>query len=110
MDNSNIITNYAKLNEHICLCCTISICLILIFILSPMNNYVMVSVIGKIFILLLLSYTVFYNVYLTNRFSNQINEYLDNNNSISIKTNIICSYIFSLFLFILIVSVIRSFF
>ena len=110
MNSSTIITDYAKSSKHICLCSTISICLILIFMFSPMNNFIMTSAIGKVTILILLAYTLFYNVKLTNIFSSKITPYLDNtDNSSSVKTNIMCSYIFSFFLLILIISVIRSF-
>jgi len=111
MNSSSIITDYAKSSKHICLCSTISICLILIFIFSPINNLIMTSVIGKIIVLILLGYTLVYNIRLTNNFSNKITPYLDNtSNSGSIKTNIICSYIFSVFVVMLIISVIRSLF
>ena len=110
MNASNIISEYAKSNKHICLCSTISICLILVFIFSPLNNYIMTSVIGKIIILLLLGYTLFFNMKFTNNFSNQLNMYFNNGQISKIKPNIICSYIFSVFLVILILSVIRSFF
>jgi len=71
----------------------------------------MTSVIGKIIVLILLGYTLVYNIRLTNNFSNKITPYLDNtSNSGSVKTNIICSYIFSVFVVILIISVIRSLF
>ena len=110
MNNSSLISGYAKTNEHICLCSTISICLILIFIFSPLNNFFMTSRIAKLIILILLTYTLFYNIKFTNIFSNKINVSLANGQWNPIKTNIMCSYIFSFFLFILLLSVIRSIF
>ncbi len=110
MNNSSLVSKYAKSNEHICLCSTISICLILIFIFSPLNRFFMTSLIAKITILIILIYTLFYNIKFTNIFSNKINISLANGQWNPIKTNIICSYIFSFFLFILIISVIRSLF
>lgn len=110
MNSSIIISDYAKSSKHICICSTISMCLILIFIFSPMNRFIMTSNIGKGVVLILLSFTLLYNVQLTNIFSNKITPYLADTNSYSIKTNIACSYIFSFFLLILIISVIRSFF
>ena len=109
MSNSSIITYYAKSSEHICLCSTVSICLILIFIFTPINNYFLTSIFGKSIILILLAYTLLNNIKLTNDFSNKINTSSISNPD-SISTNIICSYIFSVFLFILIISVIRSLF
>jgi hypothetical protein len=110
MNSSTIITKYAKSSEHICLCSTISICLILIFIFSPINKFIMASTIGKLIILILLAYTMFNNIQFTNTFSRDISMYLANGQSSHVNTNIICSYVFSLFLFVLILSVLRSFF
>ena len=110
MSSSILVTEYAKSSEHICLCSTISICLILIFIFSPLNTFLMTSRIAKLIILMILIYTLFYNIKFTNIFSNKINVSLANGQWNPIKTNIMCSYIFSFFLFILILSVIRSIF
>ena len=111
MDSSSIITNYAKSSKNICLISTISICLILIFIFSPLNQFIMTSIIGKIVILIILSYAVFQNINITNHFSQKIDTHMKNNNNYnSIRTNIICSYVFSIFLFILVISVLANLF
>ena len=110
MNSSILVTEYAKSSEHICLCSTISICLILIFIFTPLNNFLMTSRIAKLTISLLLIYTLFNNIKFTNKFSNKINISLANGQWSPVKTNIMCSYVFSGFLFILILSVVRSFF
>ena len=110
MNHSTIINEYAKSNQHICLCSTVSIILILLFIISPLNNWFMTSLFGKIVILVLLGYTIFYNIKLTNNFSSQLGIYLANGNWSPVKTNIVCSYLFSVFLFILILIVIQSLF
>jgi hypothetical protein len=110
MNHSNIINEYSKSNQHICLCSTVSIVLILLFIISPLNKWVMTSMFGKLLILIILGYTTFYNIKLTNKLSNQTGVYLVNGSWSPIKINIICSSIFSLFLFILILIVIQSLF
>jgi hypothetical protein len=110
MNSSNIITEYAKSSEHICICSTISICLILLFIFSPLNNFLMTSNLAKITILILLIYTLFYNIKFTNNFSNKINISLASGEWNQIKSNLMCSYVFSVVLFVLILSVIRTFF
>ena len=63
-------------------------------------------------ILTLLGYTLYYNTTQTNKFSKNFNVNIWNQNETwkQIKTNIICSYIFSLFLLVLIISVIRKIF
>ena len=62
-------------------------------------------------ILTLLAYTLYYNTTQTNKFSKNfnVNIWNQNENWKPIKTNIICSYIFSLFVLVLIISVIRTF-
>ena len=109
MDSSNIITNYAKSSKHVCLFSTISICLIFIFIFSPLNRFIMTSIFGKLIVLVILSYTLFQNINITNYFSQKIDTHLKNNNNYNtIRANITCSYVFSVFLFILIISVLAN--
>ena len=108
MKNSNI-REYSKSTQHICLCSTISIVLILLFIISPINKWFMTSTFGKFIILILLGYTIFNNIKLTNKFSLQTGVYLANDEWSPIKISIICSNIFSVFLGILILIVIQSF-
>lgn len=108
MNNSNIINEYSKSNQHICICSTVSIILILLFMISPLNNWFMTSMFGKIIILIILGYTLFYNIKLTNKFSNELGVYLASGSWSPVKTNIACSYIFSTFLFFLILIVIQS--
>ena len=106
---SNNISEYIKNTKNICLCTTVSIILIFIFILSPLNRFVISSIIVKLFIILFLAYILYKNIYFTFDFtkSNNISLYSSWNN---IKTNIVCSYIFSLFIFLLLLTVIRTFF
>ena len=109
MNNSNV-HEYSKSTQRICLCSIISIMLILLFIISPINKWFMTSMFGKLVILILLGYTIFYNIQLTNKFSSQTGVYLANGNWSPIKISIICSNIFSVFLGILILIVMQSFF
>lgn len=112
MDNihySNIQT-YVKSSQHICICSTLSIVLILLFMISPLNQFFMTSIFGKTMILLLLGYTLFYNIQLTNKLSKEMNVYLLDNSWSPVKPNIICSWIFSLFLVVLILSILRMLF
>ena len=107
--NSPII-EYVKSSENICFYSIISIVLIFFFMISPINKFIMTSFIGKISILVLLGYILYYNIFLTNKLSNQLNISLIDGQWNIIKTNLICSYVFSLFLFLLVLSVIRCLF
>ena len=106
--NTNLIMQYAKSTQNVCLCLSISALLIIIFILSPLNNIFMSSLFGKAIISSLLVYTMYYNLIQTNNFSSNFNiSFLDANWS-HIKTNVLCSYIFTLVTFFLLCSVLRA--
>ena len=107
MSYSNNIQSYIKSSQHICICSSVSIVLILLFMISPLNQFFMTSIFGKTMILILLGYTLYYNIQLTNKVSKEMNIYLLDNLWSPVKPNIICSWIFSLFLLVLILSIIR---
>ena len=108
--NSEIIIEFAKTTQNVCMCTGVSIFFILLFTMTPLNTFLLSSIIGKIIILTLLGYTLYYSISKTNHFSNKFNVSLTSGNWHAIKTNIICSYIFSLFLLVLMLSVIRNMF
>jgi hypothetical protein len=110
MSSSIIIVQYAKATQNICMSLAIAIFLIILFMMTPLNTFLLSSIFGKTIILILLGYTVFYNIQQTNKFSKEFNVSLISGNWNAIKTNIICSYIFTLFLIILLLSVIRKIF
>ena len=110
MSYSKNVRDYVESSQSICMYSTLSIVLILLFIISPINKFFLTSLFGKSVILVLLGYTLYYNVILTNKFTNELNIYLADGTWNSIKTNVTCSYLFSLFLFVLFLSVIRTLF
>ena len=101
---------FTDTTKKVCTCSAISIFLIVLFIVSPLSKYFIVSSIMKIITLILLFYTIYLNVYQT--------EYLKKASSVNMSTevsnqltiNIICSYIFTLFIGLLIIFVIKTFF
>lgn len=110
MSNSSLIVEYAKTTQNVCLCMSISAFLIILFMMTPLNSFVLSSIIGKLIILLLLGYTIYYNVTKTNKFANSFNVDMMSNSWDPVKTNIACSYIFSGFLFILMLTVLQKLF
>jgi len=78
--------------------------------MTPLNNFFLSSIFGKIIIITLLGYTLYYNTQQTNKFVKNfdINILNENSNWDPLKTNVLCSYTFSLFLLVLIISVIRK--
>ena len=79
--------------------------------MTPLNSFFITSVIGKMIIVILLMYILWYNTHQTNKFSKQFNVNIFNGEEWNqIKTNVLCSYIFSGFLLVLALSVIRKLF
>ena len=110
MSNSSLIVEYAKSTQNVCLCMSISAFLIILFMMTPLNSFVLSSIIGKLIILLLLGYTIYYNITKTNKFANNFNVDMMSDSWDPIKTNITCSYFFSGFLLILMLTVLQKLF
>ena len=108
--SSSIITEYAKSTQNVCLCISISAFLIILFIMTPLNSFLLSSIFGKVIILALLGYTIFYNVKKTNIFANNFNVDLSAGEWDPIKTNIMCSYVFTGFLLVLFLTVLQQLF
>ena len=110
--SSTMVVEFAKSTQNVCMCLGISVLFIIIFMMTPLNSFILSSIFGKVVILTLLGYTLYYNTEQTNKFAQKSNiNILNNNESWSpIKTNIMCSYIFSFFVLVLILSVIRKIF
>jgi len=95
--------------KKVCLCSASSIFIIVLFIISPLSNFFKTSIFMKLIALLLL----FYTIYLNNIQINSLRNAILNVNEPQIKSqlnmNLLCSYIFTLFIGLLIIFVIKSF-
>jgi len=107
-----IIIEFAKATQNVCMCLGLSVIFIILFMITPLNTFMLSSIFGKVIILSLLGYTLYYNTQQTNKFVNNFNINLWNNDSNwgPLKTNVLCSYIFSVFLLGLFISVVRMIF
>jgi len=107
-----MIIEFSKATQNVCMCLGLSVIFIVLFMMTPLNTFLLSSIFGKVIILTLLGYTLYYNTQQTNKFVNNFNINILNSNSDwdPLKTNVLCSYIFSLFLLVLIISVIRKIF
>lgn len=96
--------------KKVCLCSATSIFLIVLFIISPLSNLFKTSFFMKIIILIILIYTI----YLNNRQTNSLREAGAVINSEKLQSqlnlNIICSYVFTAFISLLVIFVIKSMF
>jgi hypothetical protein len=95
--------------KKICMCSAISIFLIILFIISPLSNFFMTSMVMKIVILIILAYTIYLNIIQTNYLRTATNVVNSENVMSQLNTNILCSYIFTLFLGLMGIFVIKSF-
>lgn len=113
MDSNNQLSTIAftDTTKKVCICSAISLFLIVLFVISPLRNIFLVSPIMKFVIMLLLLYTMYLNNEQTNilRKAFQIPN-LSNEVRSQLNINIICSYVFTLFIGLLILFVIKSFF
>ena len=104
------LNSFTNATKKVCTCSTISIFLILLVVISPLSNYYWTSRIVKIITLLLLSYTMYLNVLQTEYLRNASNKNVSGEVNNQLTINVICSYVFSLFIGLLIIFVIKSFF
>jgi hypothetical protein len=104
------LNTFTDTTKTVCTCSAISIFLIVLFIISPLNNLFLTSIFMKIVILILLVYTIYLNSQQTNYLRKASELKLSNEVSSQLNINIVCSYIFTLFIGLLIIFVLKSFF
>jgi len=110
MNSTIIIKDFTNTTKNICLTSTISIILILLFIVSPLRKILLISIIGKIGIIILLSVCLYIILNATFKFTKQNEISFINSEWNELKSNILCNYMFSFFLFVLLFYVIKKLF
>jgi hypothetical protein len=105
--NLNIFTDGTK---SICICTAASITIIILFILSPLSNFFKTSSFMKIISIIILGYTIYLNILQTDYLRRATNSTNAENVKSQLNINIICSYVFTLFMGLLAIFVIKSFF
>ena len=103
MDSSKDVT------KQVCLCSFTSIVIIVLFIISPLSNFFLTSSLMKIIVLIILGYTIYLNIHQTNSLKSATNFVKSENIMKQLNTNIICSYMFTLFLGLLCIFVLKTF-
>lgn len=101
---------FTDTTKKVCTCSTISICLIVLFVISPLSNYFITSMLMKLVIVTLLIYTIYLNNQQTQLLINANKLTQSNQVKTQLNINVICSYIFTLFIGLLIIFVVKSFF
>jgi ABC-type Fe3+-siderophore transport system permease subunit len=96
--------------KKVCMCSASSIFIIVLFIISPLSNFLMTSMFMKVIALILLVYTIYLNNNQTNSLRNASQVVKTEQLKSQINMNIMCSYVFTAFIGLLIIFVIKSFF
>ena len=102
----NLFTDTTK---KVCLCTAVSIFIIVLFIITPLSNFIIISYIMKIIALLLMLYTIYLNFIQINVLRSAIINVKSEVLNSQLNINLYCSYIFTIFFGILILFVIKSF-
>ena len=109
-DNHFSLITFTDDTKKICSCSAISIFLIIAFVISPLSNFFKTSLFMKLFALIILAYTIYLILIQINNLKGVTSTNKPEHITAQINTNIICSYIFTIFLVILFISIIKSFF
>jgi len=110
MDNNLNLDVFTNITKKVCMCSFVAMFLIILFIISPLSNFVKTSITMKIIIVILLIYTVYLNILQTNSLKNTNLSEKSSQVVSQFNMNIMCSYVFTFFLIILAGFVIKSFF
>lgn len=101
---------FTDITKKICTCSAIAICLIVLFIISPLSRFYMTSIFMKLLILALLVYTIYLNSLQTNYLSSASQMDVSKEVSNQLTINLMCSYLFTMFMGLMVIFVLRSFF
>jgi hypothetical protein len=97
-----------ELTKKICICSFISILIVILFIISPLSHLINISIFMKFVALIILIYTIYLSIFQTNILKQSYGNSNHPSLSSQININIICSYIFTLFLAILFLFILRN--
>ena len=96
--------------KKVCMCSATSILIIVLFMISPLSNFFKMSLFMKLIALLLLAYTLYLHIQQTNLLRGATQNAKYEQVKTQLNMNIMCSYIFTLFIGLLILFVLKSFF
>jgi hypothetical protein len=111
---NNDISNYLNSTKNSSICISVAIVIIILFFMTPLSKFLLVSTTGKIIAVLILSYAFIINTTSAYDVSKKLDISLfsdsnfASNETSNIKTNIICSYIFSIFILLLILMIVKK--
>lgn len=109
MSSSQTIMEFGQSTKNVCMCVSLSILLIVFIMLTPISKFMMSSMMGRVIVLGILGYTLFYSVMQTHKFSSHFNISFLGGEWDHMKTNVVCSWTLNIFIFMLFVSVLNTF-
>jgi hypothetical protein len=95
--------------KKVCMCSASSIFIIVIFIISPLSNFFKTSILMKLLSLSILLYTIYLNNNQTNLLRRASSQITSEKLKSQLNLNIICSYVFTVFIVLLSIFVMKSF-
>lgn len=104
------LTIFTDTTKNVCICSATSIIIIVLFVISPLSNFFKTSLLMKIMALLLMIYTIYLNTKQTDLLREANSHSKNENVKSQLNINIVCSYIFTLFIGLLIIFLVKSFF
>lgn len=104
------LTIFTDITKNICMCSAVSIAIIILFIISPLSHFFKTSLFMKLIALIILVYTIYLNTKQTNLLRNATSTTTSEQVKSQLNINIICSLVFSIFIGLLIIFIIKSFF
>lgn len=107
--NSNFTNFLDNDTKKVCMTTFIAMFLLLVFVVGPLSSFTMASTIVKIFVLIILMYSIYLNLKQTNILNTMTRENNTNEYNAQLKLNIVCSYVFTLFLGVLILFILKTF-
>jgi len=101
---------FTKKTKSICLCTATSIFIIIAFVITPLSNFYKTSIIMKLVALIILSYTIYLNYDQTELLRSASKVADTEQIQTQLNKNIVCSYVFTLFIGLLFIFVLKSIF
>lgn len=95
--------------KKVCLCSASSIFIIILFIISPLSKFFKTSLFMKVISLILMVYTIYLNSIQIDSLRKATSTVKSEQIKSQLNMNLLCSYIFTIFIGLLIFFVIKSF-
>jgi hypothetical protein len=104
------LTIFTDSTKKVCLCSASFIFIIVLFIISPLSKFFMTSLFMKIISIILMLYTIYLNIIQIESLRRAITNIQSEQIKSQLNMNLLCNYIFTIFIGLLIIFVIKSFF